>query len=186
MSEAQQFEGLLVIDHKAFKDERGFFKEIYNENALRKLFPNEKPNFVQDNESFSYAGVLRGLHFQRSPHAQGKLIHVIDGCVQDIIVDLRSNSKTFLKYFEIILTGNQLMYVPPGFAHGFLALEDTYFHYKCTEFYSPQAEGGLLWNDSELALPWKISDPKISLRDQKWPDLNHLLSSLSDPKYFLA
>lgn len=166
------FKDLFVFTLNSFTDDRGFFREVSNQEVFDLVLPKNIP-FVQDNESFTKKNVLRGLHFQRQPHAQGKLVRVISGKVQDIVVDLRPESSTFKKYFEVILDGSNMMYVPPGFAHGFLALEDSFFHYKCTNFYNPQSEGGILWNDTDLNLPWKIKNPQVSSRDQKWLNLSN-------------
>ena len=125
--------------------------------------------FVQDNESMSSKGVLRGLHFQNSPYSQGKLIRVIKGEVLDVAVDLRKNSATYGKYYKLLMNeDNKLMfYIPEGFAHGFLTLkDDTVFSYKCTNFYNKQSEGGIMWNDTTLNIDWNIKNPIISEKDK--------------------
>ena len=156
---------LLIISPKVFEDNRGYFLESYNKKDLASLL---NVDFVQDNESKSQKNVLRGLHFQRPPHAQGKLVRVITGSVLDVAVDLRKNSTTYGKYFKHILSAenkNQL-YIPEGFAHGFLVLEDeTIFSYKCTKYYNKESEESLLWNDSTLNINWEIEDPIISEKD---------------------
>lgn len=157
---------LLIISPKVFEDNRGYFLESYNKKDLASLL---NVDFVQDNESKSQKNVLRGLHFQRPPHAQGKLVRVITGSVLDVAVDLRNNSTTYGKYFKHVLSAenkNQL-YIPEGFAHGFLVLEDeTIFSYKCTRYYNKESEESLLWNDSTLNINWEIEDPIISEKDK--------------------
>lgn len=162
-----EFEGLWVIKPKVFGDERGYFFESYNETEFKKYLP--QLNFVQDNQSLSNKGVLRGLHFQVSPFAQGKLIRVINGSVRDIALDIRPESKTFGRHFNYVLTAadKTMLYIPPGFAHGFLTLEDnTIFSYKCTGFYNKDAEKSILWNDPELEINWDIEHPVLSEKDK--------------------
>jgi dTDP-4-dehydrorhamnose 3,5-epimerase len=159
---------LIVIEANVFGDERGYFYESFNEKQWKEKV-GKLPDFVQDNESMSHAGVLRGLHFQKSPHAQGKLVRVVQGSVLDVAVDLRKDSETYGKHFKIKLSGEnkQQLYVPEGFAHGFLTLEDnTIFSYKCTNFYNKESEGGLLWNDEDLAIDWEIEEPILSEKDK--------------------
>ena len=147
-------EGLYVIEPTVFKDERGYFVETYNYNDFAEAGLDMK--FVQDNQSSSSKGVLRGLHFQKQ-HPQGKLVRVIKGTVFDVVVDLRSHSETYGKWFGEILSAenNKQFYIPEGFAHGFLVLSDTAeFCYKCTDFYHPGDEGGLAWNDPEINIKW--------------------------------
>lgn len=162
-----EFPELVLIELETYQDDRGFFREVYKESPNR-LIP---AFYVQDNESFSIKGVLRGLHFQKSPAGQGKLVRIISGRAQDIVVDLRKYSPTYGKHLSVILDGSNMMYVPPGFAHGFLALEDTYFHYKCTSLYNKEMESGIIWNDPDLNLPWLLSwaTPIVSDKDQKLP-----------------
>jgi dTDP-4-dehydrorhamnose 3,5-epimerase len=126
---------------------------------------------VQDNFSFSTAGVLRGLHFQKDPHAQGKLVRCMTGKVKDVIVDLRTSSPTFGQHASFILDADQgnMLYVPAGFAHGFVALEETIFVYKCTDFWNKEAESGLRWNDPSLQISWDIENPIVSDKDQILP-----------------
>jgi dTDP-4-dehydrorhamnose 3,5-epimerase len=167
-------QGLVEIFPRVFKDERGFFFESYSKKVFSE---NGIPfDFVQDNQSFSYKGVLRGLHFQKEPFAQGKLVRVITGKVMDVVVDLRPESPTFKQHATFILDSsiNNLLYVPEGFAHGFVTLEDAVFHYKCTNFYNKPAEGGLLWNDPELGIDWGIENPVVSEKDQILPTLKEL------------
>lgn len=168
------FKDLLVIEPKIFGDERGFFMESYNRETFIKAGINI--NFVQDNQSRSSQGVLRGLHFQRAPHAQTKLVRVLAGKVLDVVVDLRRSEPTFGKHFALELSSeNKLqLLVPKGFAHGFLVLSDTAdVFYKCDEFYNPQADGGVLY--SSCGVDWKMSPGKfiISHKDQNLPDLQN-------------
>lgn len=163
------FEGLYEIQPKVFRDSRGYFLETYNE----KDFPVK---FVQDNQSYSSKGVLRGLHFQ-THHPQGKLVRAITGKVYDVAVDLRKGSATFGKYYDVILDSEKQnqFYIPPGFAHGFQVLSDiAIFAYKCTDFYDPKGEGGILWNDKTIGINWNTVEPILSEKDEKLPafDLN--------------
>lgn len=158
---------LLVIQPNVFEDERGYFYESYNEDAYAKLGINLP--FVQDNQSLSQKGVLRGLHFQNPPHAQGKLVRVIKGAVLDVVVDIRKDSATYGKHFakELNEKNKTCLYVPPGFAHGFLTIEnDTIFYYKCTRYYNKASEGAILWNDKGLGINWGITDPVLSEKDR--------------------
>jgi dTDP-4-dehydrorhamnose 3,5-epimerase len=159
-------DGLITIHPSVFSDERGYFLESFNESSLKEVIG--EVDFVQDNESLSVKNVLRGLHFQKPPHAQGKLVRVIKGSVLDVVVDLRKNSKTYGQHKKIILSEKEKnqFYIPPGFAHGFCALEDnTIFSYKCTEYYHPEAEICLLWNDKTIGIDWEVNDPILSKKD---------------------
>ncbi len=161
-------EGLLVLQTSVFNDERGYFFESWSKKSFNKI--GLEYDFVQDNESSSKKGVLRGLHFQKPPFAQGKLVRVIKGRVLDVAVDIRKHSKTYGRYFSIELkeSDNNLFWIPPGFAHGFLALEnDTIFCYKCTSGYNKNSEGCLLWNDKDLNIDWDFKNPIVSEKDQK-------------------
>jgi len=167
-------EGLIEIYPKVFGDARGHFFESYREDLF---FQNGIPfQFVQDNQSFSTAGVLRGLHFQNSPFAQGKLVRVIIGKVIDVAVDIRPNSPTFGKYEKFVLDANlqNMVYIPEGFAHGFAALEDSIFSYKCTNNYNKASEGGIIWNDSDLNIDWSIEHPNVSEKDLELPNFKDL------------
>lgn len=157
--------GLVEIIPRVFQDDRGFFFESYNEELFKKL--GLPTNFVQDNQSFSIKGVVRGLHFQNAPFAQGKLVRVISGRVLDVAVDIRPESPTFGKHevFELRSDTNNMAYVPEGFAHGFVALEDSVFSYKCTNIYNKGAESGLLWNDPDLGIDWGVENPIVSEKD---------------------
>lgn len=150
--------GLYVIEPTVFGDNRGYFMETYNLNEFKEAGLNM--NFVQDNQSKSKKGVLRGLHFQKR-YPQGKLVMVISGEVFDVAVDLRKDSPTYKKWYGVVLSSEnkKLLYVPEGFAHGFLVLSDeAEFTYKCTEFYHPEDEGGIVWNDPEIGIEWPVSD----------------------------
>lgn len=167
-------EGLYVIEPTVFKDERGYFVETYNQNDMKEAGLDMV--FVQDNQSMSIRGVLRGLHFQKQ-FPQGKLVRVVRGKVFDVAVDLRSDSKTYGKWFGAELSAENMkqFYIPEGFAHGFLVLSDeAEFCYKCTDFYHPGDEGGLAWNDPEIGVEWPLEegvDLIISEKDQKWKGL---------------
>lgn len=157
---------LLIIHPKVFADARGYFFESYNENVFKQNGINV--NFVQDNQSLSNSGVLRGLHFQAPPFDQGKLVRVINGAVLDIAVDIRKNSSTYGEHVAIELNeeNKTMFYIPPGFAHGFLTLKDnTIFSYKCTNLYHKASEGTVLWNDTDLNIKWNIKDPLLSEKD---------------------
>ena len=167
-------EGLYVIEPTVFKDERGYFVETYNQNDMKEAGLDMV--FVQDNQSMSTRGVLRGLHFEKQ-FPQGKLVRVVRGKVFDVAVDLRSDSKTYGKWFGVELSAENMkqFYIPEGFAHGFLVLSDeAEFCYKCTDFYHPGDEGGLAWNDPEIGVEWPLEegvDLIISEKDQKWKGL---------------
>jgi len=161
-------DGLLVLRPKVFRDDRGWFIESFNA-ATFGAAAGIGPRFAQDNESCSQAGVVRGLHFQAVPHAQGKLVRVVKGAVLDVCVDIRRGSPTFGQHFKILLDGEEkvMLWVPEGFAHGFRTLEnDTIFSYKCTAPYHPPSERTLLWNDPALAIDWGIADPVLSAKDR--------------------
>lgn len=167
-------EGLYIIEPTVFKDERGYFVETYNQNDMKEAGLDMV--FVQDNQSMSTRGVLRGLHFQKQ-FPQGKLVRVVRGKVFDVAVDLRSDSKTYGKWFGVELSAENMkqFYIPEGFAHGFLVLSDeAEFCYKCTDFYHPGDEGGLAWNDPEIGVEWPLEEGVnliISEKDQKWKGL---------------
>ena len=167
-------EGLYVIEPTVFYDERGYFVETYNQNDFKA--EGLDMVFVQDNQSMSAKGVLRGLHYQKQ-YPQGKLVRVIRGAVFDVAVDLRIHSDTYGKWFGVELSAEnkKQFYISEGFAHGFLVLSDeAEFAYKCTDFYHPGDEGGVAWNDPEIGISWPIEkDMKliISEKDQKWGSL---------------
>lgn len=167
--------GLLVIEPDVFGDARGYFMESFSERKFAALTGIDV-KFVQDNESRSSYGVVRGLHFQREPHAQAKLVRVVSGRALDVAVDLREGSETYGKHFSIELSGeNHLqVFIPKGFAHGFAALsEEVVFQYKCDEYYAPDAEGAIMWNDPDLNIDWRIpaEDVRVSEKDKTHPKL---------------
>ncbi|MEG1518867.1 MAG: dTDP-4-dehydrorhamnose 3,5-epimerase [Cetobacterium sp.] len=154
-------EGLVLIEPKIFEDERGFFFEFFSKRELKKLGIEDE--FVQGNHSKSNRGVLRGLHFQKK-QSQGKLVRVLKGAILDVVVDLRKNSKTFSKYYKVELSGKnrKMIFVPKGFAHGFLTLEDdTEVEYMCTDYYAPEHDSGIVWNDEELNIDWEFEKYKL-------------------------
>ncbi len=160
--------GLMLIKPKVFGDERGYFFESFNEASLQGLLGKDE-KFVQDNQSLSKSNVLRGLHFQHPPHAQGKLVRVIKGSVLDVAVDIRKDSETYGQHLAVELTEkNHLMvWIPIGFAHGFISLEkNTIFSYKCTDYYHPELEDCILYNDATIGINWNASNPTISSKDQ--------------------
>lgn len=162
-------EGLKIIQPKIFKDSRGYFFESFNADRFKEL-TGETIDFVQDNESFSEANVLRGLHFQNPPFEQGKLVRVTKGSVLDVAVDLRKDSPTYGKHFKIVLSeeNKTQFWVPPGFAHGFLTLEEnTIFQYKCTNVYNAASDNGIYFADPDLNIDWKVTNPKTSDKDEK-------------------
>lgn len=163
---------VVLIEPRAHLDERGLFLESYRRSAFRD--GGVAAEFVQDNRSLSRRGVLRGLHYQRPPHAQGKLVSVVAGEVFDVAVDLRSNSPTFGHWVgESLSAANRLMlWIPEGFAHGFQATSDeAQVHYKTTSEYAPQADAGLHWNDPQLAIAWPLLPPILSPKDAGLPEL---------------
>lgn len=165
-------DGLIIVEPGTFHDGRGFFMETYRFSNFCKA--GIKSSFIQDNQSSSTKGVLRGLHYQLPPFAQGKLVRVIEGAVWDVAVDIRSGSPTFGKWHGIELSAeNHLMfYLPPGFAHGFVTLtERAQFMYKCTAEYSKECEAGIRWDDTSLAVKWPIKDVKVSEKDSLLPPL---------------
>lgn len=175
--EKTSLEGAFLIKPKVFDDERGFFMETYSEQKFKEA--GIMADFVQDNHSMSVTkGVLRGLHFQHPGHTQAKLVRVTKGAVYDVIVDLRKDSPTFGKWegFELSANNFHMLFVPRGFAHGFCTLEDyTEFQYKCDDFYAPESEDALIWNDPTLNIYWPIENPTLSEKDakaQKFADFN--------------
>jgi dTDP-4-dehydrorhamnose 3,5-epimerase len=159
--------GLFRIQPTVFEDSRGYFFESYNKDIFSK--DGIETEFVQDNQSFSQKGVLRGLHFQNPPFGQVKLVRVISGSVLDVVVDIRKNSPTYGMHFSEVLTAihKNMLYVPAGFAHGFLVLEDnTIFSYKCSNTYHKESEESILWNDPDLNINWGISNPSLSEKDK--------------------
>ncbi len=170
------FDGLFEIQPTIFHDERGYFFESFHSKVFQS---NGLPfEFVQDNQSFSKKGVVRGLHLQKGKHAQGKLVKVMTGSVLDVVLDIRPESKTFGKHAKFILSSekNNMLWVPPGFAHGFAALEDSIFYYKCTAPYNKDAESGIVWNDPEIAIDWEVDQPMVSNKDQQLPDFKAFIA----------
>lgn len=166
--EQTYLKGCFIVKSKTFKDERGSFMESFNEKSFLKKAGVEV-NFVQDNQSVSKKGVLRGFHFQEETFAQAKLVRVIKGEVQDVVVDLRKDSKTFGKHFSIIINeeNNYQLFVPKGFAHAFLSLkEDTIFAYKCDQYYNKKSESGIIFNDKNLAIDWKFPEEDIIISEK--------------------
>lgn len=163
-------EGLLIIKPDVFKDERGYFFESYNKERFLKH--GLDMTFVQDNESKSGKGVLRGLHFQKPPYAQGKLVRVVKGSVLDVAVDIREGSPTYGKWEATVLSeeNKEMFWIPEGFAHGFVTLEEnTVFTYKCTNVYNKESEGSLRWNDPDINIDWNIDNPILSEKDKISP-----------------
>ena len=170
-------EGVIIIEPRIFKDDRGYFFESFSQREFEEKVC--KTTFVQDNESKSGYGVLRGLHFQKPPFAQSKLVRVIKGAVLDVAVDIRKGSPTFGQYVSVELTGDnhRQFFIPRGFAHGFSVLsEEVIFQYKCDNFYSPQSEGAIAWNDPDLNIDWRIPVEEVILseKDSKHPKLKDL------------
>lgn len=164
-------EGAVIIQPKVFGDHRGYFFESFSEKDFNSQVREVK--FVQDNESKSCYGVLRGLHFQKPPYAQSKLVRVVKGAVLDVAVDIRKGSPTFGQYVSVELTedNHRQLFIPRGFAHGFIVLSDeVIFQYKCDNFYAPQYEGAIAWDDPGLGIDWKIPVEKIILSEK---DSNH-------------
>ena len=175
--EKTRIDGLLVITPKVFGDERGHFFESFRKDIFEEHGVAE--DFIQDNQSLSSKGILRGLHFQKEPHAQGKLVRVLQGSVLDVAVDIRSNSITYGQHVAIELNGsnNTMFYIPPGFAHGFLTLEDnTIFAYKCTQYYHKDSEDCILWNSPSLGINWGINSPILSEKDKIAKDFSNFES----------
>lgn len=160
--------GCLIIEPTIFHDSRGHFYESFHAEKFRELI-GRKESFVQDNVSVSNRGVLRGLHFQKGTHSQAKLVSVLRGSVLDVVVDLRKDSPTFGKYFKINLDDQKKLqlFVPKGFAHGFLALKnDTIFHYKCDAYYNKESESGILYNDQNLAIDWEFPESELIISEK--------------------
>ncbi|HIP75245.1 MAG TPA: dTDP-4-dehydrorhamnose 3,5-epimerase [Thermococcus paralvinellae] len=163
---------VVLIKPKVFEDERGFFMETYKKSEFEKA--GIKGEFIQDNHSKSKYGVLRGLHFQRNPYAQAKIVRCVRGIIYDVAVDLRRNSPTFGKWVGMILSeyNKYQLYIPRGFAHGFLVLSDVAeVVYKVDNVYASDYEAGIIWNDRSINIQWPIDEPILSQKDQKWPTL---------------
>lgn len=166
--------GVVIIEPKVFGDERGYFFESWSQKDFDEQV--RPVRFVQDNESRSRYGVLRGLHFQKGRHAQGKLVRVVQGCVLDVAVDIRKGSPTFGRHVAVELSGEnkRQLFIPRGFAHGFVVLSETAtFQYKCDNLYAPEEEGSVIWNDPFLNIDWRIpaEDIRLSEKDRRHPTL---------------
>lgn len=167
---------LRLLEPSVFRDDRGEFIESFHADQMGKLIGTTH-DWVQDNQSISKRGVLRGMHFQQPPHAQAKLVRVAQGLVQDVAVDLRKGSPTYGQWESVILSGEnkRQFYIPEGFAHGFLVLEpDTIFCYKCSAYYHKESEGSLQWNDPAVGIQWEIDNPILSAKDDVAPGLKEL------------
>lgn len=173
--------GLLILEPKIFADERGWFMESFNQKIFEQILAErglDVPQFIQDNHSFSDKGVLRGLHYQKAPYAQGKLVRVVQGRAWDVAVDIRENSKTYGEWVGIELTAenHKQFWIPEGFAHGFLALEDhTQFLYKTTNYYHQESERTIAWNDDSLNIQWplnEIASLKLNQKDLSAEKIN--------------
>ncbi|WP_151688131.1 dTDP-4-dehydrorhamnose 3,5-epimerase [Acinetobacter nosocomialis] len=181
-----KIKGLLILEPKVFGDDRGWFMESFNQKAFEEALDErglDIPQFVQDNHSLSQKGVLRGLHYQLNPYAQGKLVRVVHGKAWDVAVDIRKSSPTFGQWVGIELTGenHKQFWIPAGFAHGFVALEDnTQFLYKTTNYYNKESEGAIVWNDPSIAIDWPINNIGQVLVSDK----DKVASKLEDAKLF--
>jgi len=166
---------VILVQPQSFQDNRGYFMETFKASDFVKAGLPE--HFAQDNLSFSKKNVVRGLHYQKAPKAQGKLVSVIKGRVWDVAVDIRPDSPTFTHWVATELNdqNHSMLYIPPGFAHGFISLSnDVYLLYKCTDEYAPQADAGIRWNDPDIAIPWPVSNPIISDKDANLPFLKEI------------
>ncbi len=171
------FEGLFIVQPTIFDDNRGSFSEVYNEREF--AAKGIHVSFVQDNQSVSRKGVVRGLHFQKPPHAQAKLVRVVQGTALDVAVDLRKESQTYGQHYALILSAdnNLQLFIPEGFAHGFAALEeDTVLNYKCSNFYNKSAEGTILFKDPQLKINWFVEEPIVSAKDMEGEEFQNFIS----------
>ena len=174
-----EIDGLILITPKVMYDERGFFLESYTRNEFEKL--GVKDEFVQDNHSLSIKNTLRGLHLQKEPYAQSKLVRCVTGSILDVAVDIRKDSNTFGKHVKVVLSSEDktMLYIPRGFAHGFLVLSDVAeVLYKVDNFYSKEYESGIIWNDNELGIGWPITNPILSDKDKGLPSFAELKRKL--------
>lgn len=172
-----KLKGCYILEPKVFQDNRGYFFESFNQNIFNKLI-GENINFIQDNESFSLKGVLRGLHYQTGEYAQAKLVRVIKGAVLDVAVDNRKNSSTYGEHVSIELSeeNKKQLFIPRGFAHGFMVLSDTaIFSYKCDNFYNKESEGGIIYNDESLNIDWQLNETEfiVSEKDLELPNIEN-------------
>ena len=171
---------IVMIEPKVFQDERGFFMEAYKYSKFASAGIEER--FVQDNHSRSSRWVLRGLHYQNPPKAQGKLVRAISGEVFDVAVDIRKGSRTYGRWVGAVLSeeNKRMLYIPEGFAHGFVALSDVAeVLYKATEEYAPESEAGIIWNDPEIGIKWPIDQPILAPRDARWPVLSEAVNGFT-------
>lgn len=178
--EKTAIEGLVLVKPRIFVDERGFFLETYKDSEFQEHVPY---TFVQTNMSQSRQGVIRALHYQRAPYAQGKLVQVLAGSIWDVAVDMRRGSPTFLQWYGVVLDDveRQLFFIPPGFAHGFVVTSgQALIQYSCTHEYVPTAEGGIRWDDPQLAIPWGVDEPIVAERDQALP----MIEALGDGDFY--
>ena len=168
-------DGLWIIKPKRYSDKRGYFEECYQSEVFAGQGISEP--FVQDNQSYSQKGAIRGLHFQKPPYAQAKLVRAVTGKILDVVIDIRSTSKTFGNHFSIELgeADGEMLYLPEGFAHGFAVLSnEALVHYKTSRYYNPEAEGGIIWNDPKLNIDWSSLKPIVSTSDSQLPLLKNL------------
>ena len=166
--------GVLLVEPDVFGDPRGYFLETFRKNAFARA--GITVEFVQDNLSFSQQGTLRGLHYQH-PNDQGKLVQVLLGEIVDVALDIRVGSPTFSQWLAVTLSADnhRSLFIPPGFAHGFCVISKTaLFSYKCSDYYAPEHEGGVLWNDPALGIPWSVEQPLLSEKDKRWPELKDI------------
>ena len=167
-----KIEGLLILEPRVFGDDRGWFMESFNKKAFEQILKERNlpiPQFVQDNHSCSQKNTLRGLHFQKAPYAQGKLVRVVQGKAWDVAVDIRPKSKTYGQWVGVELSGenSKQFWIPEGFAHGFVALEDnTQFLYKTTNYYNKESEGAIIWNDPDLKIEWPVDEDQVNLSEK--------------------
>ncbi len=174
---ACELNDLFLIEPTVFRDHRGYFFESFNQKEFEEAI-GRKVNFCQANQSLSNKGVVRGLHFQEPPHAQGKLVRVTQGSVLDVVLDIRKNSSTYGQYATYVLSAEnkRQLWIPEGFAHGFATLEDqTIFQYKCTNYYQPSSEKTVFWSDDDLNIDWQVQDAIVSAKDQlgiAWKEFN--------------
>lgn len=172
-----ELEGAFILDPKIIRDERGYFMESFNEQTFERI-TGQHVHFVQDNQSYSSKGVLRGLHYQCGENAQAKLVRVLQGEVWDVAVDIRPDSPTFGKHVGVLLSGEnqKQFFIPRGFAHGFIVLSDTAtFFYKCDNYYNKESEGGIIYNDAEIGIDWQMGKDTliISDKDKALPDFKN-------------
>lgn len=171
-----KIEDVLLVQPRSFSDDRGYFYENYKKSDF--VSNGISLEFVQDNTSKSEPGVIRGMHFQSPPHEQGKLVRAIQGEILDVAIDLRKGSHTYGKWVSEVLSSDnkKMLWVPPGFAHGFLTLTEAVVHYKVTKEYNKDSEGGVLWNDVKIGIDWPLRSPSLSSKDTQWPSFENLKS----------